>query len=164
MKENFTADEAKCIYKHLKRNIPGTEMRGSVLAVDSYGGAINRETLAQDTSAPQRSSILKLQYQSYWQDSKDDAGRLQWMRDFYTDLYSGANVAAPFKGTPYPGKHYEGCYINYPDRDMLAYSFWPQLYYGEGELYPFLQDVKAKYDPHNVFHHAMSVRPKGTKA
>lgn len=164
MKENFTADEAKCIYKHLKRSIPGTDLRSSILAVDSYGGATNRASLVSETSAPQRSSVLKLQYQSYWHEAKDDAGRLQWMRDFYTDLYSGENVPAPYKGTPYPGKHYDGCYINYPDADMLAYSFWPQLYYGEGELYPFLQDVKAKYDPHNVFHHAMSVRPKGAKA
>lgn len=164
MRENFTAAEAKCLYRHLKRTIPGTELGGSVLAVDAYGGAINKESLVRDTSVPQRSSVMKLQYQSYWQDAKDDAGRLEWMRDFYTDLYSGENVPAQFAGTPYPGKHYEGCYINYPDVDMLAYPFWPQLYYGEGDLYPFLQDVKQRYDPHNLFHHAMSVRPKGAKA
>jgi FAD/FMN-containing dehydrogenase len=160
MKENFTAEEAKCIYKHLKRNISGTDLRGSLLAVDSYGGATNRPELQTETSSWQRSSIMKLQYQAYWQDAKQDAGHLQWMSDFYTDLYSVDNVPAPYAGTPYPGRHYEGCYINYPDKDMLAYSFWPQLYYGDGELYPFLQDVKQRYDPHNVFHHAMSVRPK----
>jgi FAD/FMN-containing dehydrogenase len=33
------------------------------------------------------------------------------------------------------------------------------LYYGEGELYPFLQDVKRRYDPNNIFHHSMSIRP-----
>ena len=103
---------------------------------------------------------MKLQYQSYWNNAADDAGRLQWMRDFYTDLYSGENVPARFAGTPYPGKHYEGCYINYPDKDMLQYPFWTDLYYGNGDLYPFLQDVKQRYDPHNVFHHAMSIRPK----
>jgi hypothetical protein len=63
------------------------------------------------------------------------------------------------KAPPYPGERYEGCYINYPDRDMLAYSFWPQLYYGDGDLYGFLQRVKRRYDPNNVFRHAMSVRP-----
>jgi FAD/FMN-containing dehydrogenase len=45
---------------------------------------------------------------------------------------------------------------------MLAYQFWPQLYYGREDLYPFLQDVKQRYDPNNVFHHAMSVRPRGS--
>src|SRR3954462_5311676 len=45
--ENFTAAEAKCLYRHLKRTIPGTELGGSVLAVDAYGGAINKESLVR---------------------------------------------------------------------------------------------------------------------
>ncbi len=164
MRENFTSAEAKCIYKHLRRVIPGVDLKGAVLAVDSYGGATNRPNLVEETASWQRSSIMKLQYQSYWHNRDDDAARLQWMSDFYTDLYTGENVPAEFAGTPYPGKHYEGCYINYPDRDMLAYQFWPQLYYGNGDLYPFLQEVKQRYDPHNVFHHAMSIRPKREQA
>jgi FAD/FMN-containing dehydrogenase len=39
---------------------------------------------------------------------------------------------------------------------MLDYAWWPQLYYGPN--YEFLQQVKKKYDPNNVFHHAMSIR------
>jgi FAD/FMN-containing dehydrogenase len=41
---------------------------------------------------------------------------------------------------------------------MLAHAFWPQLYYGDQGLYALLQQVKRRYDPNNVFHHAMSVR------
>jgi hypothetical protein len=160
MKENFTVAEAKCIYKHLNRPVPGVKEARAVLAVDSYGGAVNRSTLADETSVSQRASTMKLQFQAYWRDPQEDAGHLQWMREFYTDLYSGENVPGRFAGTPYPGKDYEGCYINYPDKDMLAYPFWPQLYYGDGDLYPFLQNVKQRYDPHNIFHHAMSIRPK----
>src|SRR4051812_15469021 len=160
MKGNFSAAEAKCIYKHLKRTIPGVDLRGSILAVDSYGAAVNRAELIAETSICQRSSIMKLQFMSFWKNSEDDAGRLGWMSDFYRDLYSTDLVPSQYAGTPYPGKHYEGCYINYPDKDMLAYPFWPQLYYGDGDLYPFLQAVKQRYDLHNVFHHAMSVRPK----
>jgi hypothetical protein len=160
MKRSFTAAEAKCIYKHLKRTIAGVDLRGSMLAVDSYGAAVNRADLLTETSISQRSSIMKLQFMSFWKNSADDSGRLRWMSDFYRDLYSSALVPTQYAGTPYPGENYEGCYINYPDKDMLAYPFWPQLYYGDGDLYPFLQDVKQRYDPHNVFHHAMSVRPK----
>ena len=163
MKENFTPAEAKCIYRHLKQPLPGVKVSRSVLAVDSYGGATNRSDLMAETSVPQRSSTMKLQFQAYWNDAQQDSAHLHWMSHFYTDLYSGENVPKRFAGTPYPGKHYEGCYINYPDKDMLAYPFWPQLYYGDGDLYPFLQGVKQQYDPHNIFHHAMSVRPPEAK-
>jgi len=158
MKRGFTRHEARIIYKHLTREIPGTDM-GGILAADSYGGAVNRPELAKTTSTPQRASVLKLQFQSYWQDPKEDAGRLQWIRDFYTDLYSGPDAHPQYKGTPWYNDQYEGCFINYPDVDMLAYPFWPQLYYGEGELFPFLQSVKRRYDPNNIFHHSMSIRP-----
>ena len=158
MKRNFMPEEARRIYEHLTRKTPDVDMRGAYLAVDSYGGATNRSELADETSIWQRASIMKLQYQSYWRSAKDDAARLEWMKQFYTHVYSGPNVDARHAGTPYPNEYYEGCYINYPDQDMLQYPFWPQLYYGEKGLYPFLQSVKRKYDPNNVFHHAMSVR------
>jgi FAD/FMN-containing dehydrogenase len=42
---------------------------------------------------------------------------------------------------------------------MLAYPSWPELYYGEAGLVPALKGVKKRYDPNNIFHHAMSLRP-----
>lgn len=158
MKSNFTTEEAKRLYKHMTSDVPGVDLHGFVLAIDSYGGAINRSQLAEETSIWQRSSIMKLQFQMYWQNADADAGHLKWLKDFYSDLYSSSDVDPRYAATPYPGKHYEGCYINYPDSDMLAYPFWPQLYYGDQGLYPFLQSVKRRYDPNNVFHHAMSIR------
>ena len=157
MKQNFTRAEAKCIYKQLTRTVPGVDLRGAVMAVDSYGGAVNAKGMADVTSVWQRSSIMKVQFQQYWDSPEEDAGRLQWMREFYTDLYSH-QVDAKYAGAPYPNEYYEGCYINYPDCDMLAYAFWPQLYYGTQDLYPFLQQVKRRYDSNNIFHHKMSIR------
>jgi FAD/FMN-containing dehydrogenase len=159
MKRNFTSAEARCIYKHLTRDLPGVELHGSVLACDSYGGAVNRKKMIAETAIPQRASVMKLQFQTYWSRPEDDAARQQWMRDFYTDLYSGPDAHPDYKGTPFHNDRYEGCYINYPDKDMLAYDYWPQLYYGNDDLYPFLQSVKRRYDPNNIFHHAMSIRP-----
>ena len=158
MKRNFTAAEAQCMYKHMTRTIPGADLRGSVVGIDSYGGAINRNGLADETAAGQRSSVIKLQYQTYWREEQDDEAHVTWIRDFYNEMYSGTNVDSRYSATPYPGDRYEGCYINYPDKDMLAYPFWPQLYYGDQGLYSFLQGVKRRYDPNNVFHHAMSIR------
>jgi hypothetical protein len=157
MKQNFTRAEAKCIFKQLTRTVPGVDLRGSVMAVDSYGGAVNAKGLADVTSVWQRSSIMKVQFQQYWDNPEEDAGRLQWMREFYTDLYS-QQVDPKYAGTPFPNEYYEGCYINYPDCDMLAYPFWPQLYYGTNDLYSFLQQVKRHYDSNNIFHHKMSIR------
>ncbi|WP_263358497.1 FAD-dependent oxidoreductase [Acidicapsa ligni] len=158
MKKNFTVEEAKCIYDYLTRDLPDVDLGGFVVAIDSYGGAINQKHLMDETAVWQRSSIMKLQYQFYWQRAEEDAARVKWLKEFYSTLYSGTNVPAKFAGAPYPGELYEGCYINYPDSDMLEHSFWPQLYFGDGDLYPFLQGVKRKYDPGNIFHHAMSIR------
>ena len=157
MKRNFTPAEIACCYKYLSRDA-GTDMRGFTILVDSYGGAINRKELAEITAVTQRSSVMKLQFLAFWQNADEDDAHIDWMRHFYTDLYSGPDAEPDHKGTPYFNDRYEGCYINYPDRDMLSYSYWPQLYYGE-TLYASLQDVKRRYDPNNIFHHAMSVRP-----
>lgn len=158
MKRRFTPAEIDCMYKHMTREIPGANLQSSMVAIDSYGGAINRKELAGETSVHQRSSILKLQYQTYWQGKEGDASHLAWIADFYREMYTGSHVDTRYSGTPYPGERYEGCYINYPDKDMLKYPFWPQLYYGDQGLYSFLQGVKRRYDPNNIFHHAMSIR------
>ncbi len=157
MKQNFTRAEAQCMYRQLTRVVPDVDLRGAVMAVDSYGGAVNKKSLAEKTSVWQRSSIMKIQFQHYWDDPEEDAGRLQWFREFYTELYS-LHVDPKYAGTPYPNEYYEGCYINYPDSDLLQYSFWPQVYYGTDGLYPFLQQVKRRYDPNNIFHHKMSIQ------
>ena len=106
----------------------------------------------------QRNSVMKLQWQCYWRDAAEDSVHLSELDAFFTSIYTGPHVDASHQGTPW-GDAYEGCYMNYPDIDMLRYPFWPQLFYGSGDLYPFLQQVKQRYDPNNVFHHAMSIRP-----
>ena len=155
MKQTFTPEECRAIYKYLSSD--SIDGHGSVLAIDSYGGAINNPDRAADTSIAQRSSIMKLQWQCYWREKDQDAGRLKFMDDFYTSVYTGPQVPPEFQGTPM-GPRFEGCYMNYADVDMLRYHYWPQLFYGTGDLYPFLQKVKKQYDPNNIFHSSMSVR------
>jgi FAD/FMN-containing dehydrogenase len=156
MKKNFTVEELRRMYRHLTRDVPDITL-GGVIAADSYGGAANKPAMADATSVPQRASIMKLQYQLYWQNAEEDEARLKYFDELYTDVYS-ANVGQEHAGAPFHNEFYEGCYINYPDADMLRYSFWPELYYGTTGLYPFLQKVKKKYDPNNIFHHSMTVR------
>jgi len=155
MKQSFTSAECSAIFRFM--NSPDLDPTGVTLAIDSYGGATNNPDRILDTSMAQRSSVMKLQYLGSWRDEKQDASRIKFMDDFYTAIYSGPQVPDQYKGTPF-GPRYEGCYMNYPDVAMLRYSHWPQLFYGPGDLYPFLQRVKKQYDPNNIFHSSMSVR------
>ena len=115
----------------------------ALLQVDSYGCEIN--AVASDaTAVPQRSSIMKLQYQTYWTAGADDGAHLDWIRGFYDAMY-GADG-------PLPDGVMDGCYVNYPDVDLVR---WQELYYQSG--YAKLQRVKATWDPGNVFNHEQSV-------
>ena len=116
----------------------------ALVQVDSYGCQIN--AVAPDkTAVPQRSSIMKLQYQTYWTDAKDDATNLSWIRNFYGEMYGSRG--------PYPNGTVDGCYVNYPDVDLVD---WHYLYYKDN--YPKLQQVKRKWDPLNIFNHQQSIR------
>jgi len=120
----------------------------ALLQVDSYGCTINRVP-SDATAVPQRSSIMKLQYQTYWTDPADDATNLDWIREFYVAMYGP-------KG-PLPDGTMDGCYVNYPDSDLVN---WETLYYLDA--YPRLQQVKQRWDPNNVFNHAQSIRLPGS--
>jgi FAD/FMN-containing dehydrogenase len=157
MRRGFTSAEATVIYKYLTKEIEGTSLHAASFDAHSYGGAVNRREMAEKTAITQRGSVIKLQPLTYWEDPEESAAQTQWLAKFYEELYSGPDADSQHAGTPYWNHQYQGCYINYPDVDMLKYNYWPQLYYGE-ENYEHLQTVKRRYDPHNVFHHAMSVR------
>ena len=115
----------------------------ALVQIDSYGCRINAVT-SDATAVPQRSSIMKLQYQTYWTEPGEDQANLDWINYFYLAMYGP-------KG-PYPDGKMDGCYVNYPDSDLTD---WQYLYYKEN--YPQLQKVKQRWDPHNIFNHAQSV-------
>ena len=60
---------------------------------------------------PQRSSIMKLQYQTYWTQESDDDANLDWIRGFYDAMYGPDG--------PLPDGVMDGCYVNYPDVDLV---------------------------------------------
>ena len=101
------------------------------------------------TAVAQRSSIMKLQYQTYWTSPEDDEVNLGWINSFYASVYAASG------GVPASNGVTDGCFINYPDVNLPA--SWPTLYYKDG--YPALQAVKARWDPRNVFNHAQSITP-----
>ena len=140
----FPPEQITAIYAALTD--PSYNNPQALLQVDSYGCQVNvRKPNA--TAVAQRSSIMKLQYQTYWTDPADDHVNLAWIRRFYGSVYASSS------GTPVPNRVTDGCYVNYPDVDLQD---WPRLYYKQN--YRALQRVKARWDPTNTFHHSQSIR------
>lgn len=157
MRKAFPASQVTAIYNWLNTTPPGADMSQSLLQVDSYGGTIN--TVSPDmTAIPQRSSIMKLQYQAYWTDAGQDDVYLGWIRGFYTQVYQDTG------GVPDPAldptNTVDGCYYNYPDVDLNGPGNNPEpalkLYFGDN--LPQLQTVKSIWDPNNYFNSAQSIQ------
>lgn len=121
-----------------------------------YGGQVNAVG-SNATAVPQRDSILKLWFSASWPNAADDEESVDWVRRFYQRVFADTG------GMPVPGDRYDGCYINYPDIDSKDPAWnrsgvpWSTLYYKQS--YPRLQRIKAKYDPNNIFRHALSIEP-----
>jgi len=144
MKRGFTHDEARLIYKHLI--LETTEDVGGTLAVDSYGGAVNRPEFADLTSIPQRASVLKLQFQfqSYWKEALPGRGAPEVdARLLHRPLLLPRRRPRP-QGNPLPQSAVRRLLHQLPRRRHARLPFWAQLYYGEQGLYPFLQGVKRR--------------------
>lgn len=141
MIETFPERQIEALWRNLTK--PAHPNPLALLQVDSYGCQINAHD-PQATAIPQRSSVMKLQFQTYWNDQREDAQNLDWIRGFYEDMYGPLG--------PRPDGTVDGCYVNYPDVDL---EDWEYLYYKEG--YPRLQQAKACWDPHDIFHHKQSI-------
>jgi hexose oxidase len=167
MKQAFPAGQVDTLWRwlHDYDPPPGTDFTQSLCQVDAYGGQINR-VAPNATPVPQRSSIMKLQYQTYWQTS-DQVGtpdppnepHLDWIRRFYTDMYLSTG------GVPAPGEVMDGCYYNYPDVDLGEYGDRERalLLYFKDNLRlsnPNLVDVKTYWDGGNFFQHPQSIPPR----
>ena len=127
-----------------------------MLALATYGGRVN--TVPRDaTASAHRGAILDTACTVGWLDPRDEARSLAWVRAFYRELFADTG------GVPVPGEAYDGTLINHPNVDLADPAWntsgvpWSTLYYLD--QYARLQRVKARWDPRNVFHHALSIRP-----
>jgi hypothetical protein len=153
LKKRFTDRQIGVAYDYLIST--DHDVMGGMLGLATYGGRIN--TVAPDTTASaQRDSILDIACTTGWLDPQEEAKNLTWVRAFYRDLFAESG------GVPTPGEAYDGTFINHPDVDLADPALnssgvpWHTLYYQAN--YPRLQRIKARYDPRNVFRHALSIR------
>ncbi|GAA3263331.1 FAD-binding oxidoreductase [Nonomuraea helvata] len=153
LRRGFTDTQLAAVYRNLTNSTGGPDA-GMLLV--GYGGQV-RAVAPGATAIAQRDAVMKAVYQTIWADEADDAANLAWVRGFYRDVYAATG------GVPVPGEVNDGSYINYPDAD-LADPAWNtsgvsahRLYYKDN--YPRLQRVKARWDPRNVFRHALAIEP-----
>lgn len=150
LRSPFTKDQIATIYKYLANNEPV----GGGLGMATYGCQVNT-VMPGATASPQRDCILDIACNTGWADPEGETASLSWVRNFYKDLFAGSG------GVPVPNERTGGCMINHPDTDLADPQWnnsgipWHALYYQHN--YPRLQQVKQKWDPKNVFHHALSI-------
>jgi aclacinomycin oxidase len=153
LKQRFTDGQIRVAYDYLTRT--DDDAIGGMLGLATYGGRIN--TVAADaTASAQRDSILDIACTTGWIDPGDEEKNLKWVRAFYRDLFADSG------GVPVPGEAYDGTFINHPDVDLADPALntsgvpWQALYYQAN--YSRLQEIKARWDPLNVFRHSLSIR------
>ena len=152
LKRPLTARQIDAACEHLTRG--DYDVPGGMLGLASYGGRIN--AVAPDaTAAAQRRSIIDLACTAGWVAPADADANLGWVRGFYRDLFADSG------GVPVPGDATDGAFINHPDTDLADAAWntsgvaWTTLYYQDNVAR--LQRVKARWDPGNVFRHALSI-------
>jgi aclacinomycin oxidase len=153
LRKRFTDRQIGVAYEYLTST--DHDVMGGMWGLATYGGRVN--TVAPDaTASAQRDSILDIACTAGWLDPAEEAKNLTWVRAFYRDLFSESG------GVPVPGEACGGALINHPDVDHADPTLntsgvpWHTLYYQSN--YSRLQRIKARWDPRNVFRHALSIR------
>ena len=170
MLQDFTPAMVSAIYRALTQEVKTpsgklVDMSQSLIQVDTYGGKINTVS-PTDTPIPQRSSVTKLQYQTYWAEEEGlttaelAAAHLKWIRGLYTSVYAENGGFPEFPNTTAPNPVTAGCYYNYPDVDLgtasdgnLQHAL--RLYFGHN--LPRLQAAKSYWNADNYFNGEQSI-------
>jgi FAD/FMN-containing dehydrogenase len=111
----------------------------TMVDLECYGGAINSKAISYNAFI-HRNGLLNFYTDAFFNEETNDREQNRiWLEEFYA-----------FLGTFCNGHSYQ----NYPNRSQtdFANAYW-------GGYYPWLQFIKAKYDPTNFFHYMQSVQP-----
>ena len=110
------------------------------VVVEHFHGAASRVPV-QDTACAMRITGFNLVIVSQWMDQRDNERCIAWCRDMYASL-------TPFLGS--------ARYVNYIGEDEAG----DPAAVAYGANYPRLRELKSKYDPDNVFHVNVNIRPR----
>jgi FAD/FMN-containing dehydrogenase len=102
------------------------------------GGATNTHA-PQETAYPHRAALYAMNVHTRWTEPADDAACLAWAREFF-------KAAAPHTAG--------GVYINFLNEDEVD-----RIAEAYGPNYSRLRELKARYDPDNLFRANQNIRP-----
>ncbi|GGZ76993.1 FAD-binding oxidoreductase [Streptomyces bluensis] len=151
-KRGLTRAQIHTVHHHLTRT--DYDYPAGIVSLNTYGGRVNAVP-TDATAVAHRDSVLKLMFLTGWEGAADDERHRGFLRELYRDVYADTG------GVPAR----TGAFINYADADLAdprhntSGTPWHVLYHGAH--YPALQRAKDRWDPRNVFHHRLSVRPTG---
>ena len=131
-------DEA--IARHVEHG-PRTPTVASTMHMYPINGAAGRVG-PEETAFGHRDARYAMVVVAAWPDPGDDEANIRWVRDYYAAVH-------PCSGT-------EGGYVNFMSVDDAARA--PANY---GPTYERLRQVKATYDPGNLFHLNQNIPPAG---
>ena len=153
LRKPLTDRQFEIVYDYMNRT--EYDVMGGAFGFAGYGGHVN--TVAEDaTASAQRSSIFDMACNAGWLNQTEEAESLRWVRSFYRALFADTG------GVPVPNDRYDGTFINHPDTDLLDLALntsgvpWSTLYYRGN--YSRLQRAKARWDPRDIFRHALSIQ------
>ncbi|WP_407559961.1 FAD-binding oxidoreductase [Streptomyces sp. 184] len=153
-RRGFTDAQLAALYRGLTG--PGFGSPYGHVFLNTYGGQVNAVAPGA-TAMPHRDSVLVAGFLAGWPDAGEDARHLRWIRELYGKVYADSG------GVP-AGAYDSGTFVNYPDNDLADPAHntsgtpWHRLYFGD-DGYARLRRAKERWDPRDVFHHALSVRP-----
>ena len=148
MRSALDGSQIRTIFERLTSDDYG--WRGAMAGFSTWGGKINALS-PQDTAVTERDSVALFSVSNFWDNPEEDEKHLTWNRTLYRDMFAATG------GVPVPNDRTGGCYINWPDPDLLEEEWnqsgvpWSELYYGGN--YKKLQEAKGRWDPHKVFNH-----------
>jgi FAD/FMN-containing dehydrogenase len=113
----------------------------ALVALRQFGGAVGRVPM-EATAYPHRRALYNLSIDTTWDDPADDERMIAWTRQGWQTMHDRAGGG--------------GVYLNFAglgeENDALAQA-------GYGANYDRLRQIKANYDPDNVFRGNINVRP-----
>jgi FAD/FMN-containing dehydrogenase len=116
----------------------------TLTVIRHLGGAVARVG-AQDTAFGDRDAEFMLSIDSTWREPRNDARNIRWTRDFWTAAHRFSKGRTYFN---FPGLLEEG--------PAAIEDFYAANHHR-------LAEIKAKYDPDNVFRLNQNIRPASTE-